>query len=289
MKLEIIQDQTTDTFLREAGGLLYQNEAVNALMLGLCLSWKPSDASPEIRLFRIVQNGKTVSAAVQTPPYNLILTYGTEAQLNVLARFFHDRGFGFPGVVGPSREATYFAETWASLNNITHSIGMTQKIYQANKTILPDVKGKLREALPQDEELIAQWLYEFSAESLPEKEKFSLTFAREGAKKAIESKQGFLWLVGDRPVSMAHTGRPTKNGISIRAVYTPPEARKRGYGSVIVAHLTQRMLERGFSFCCLYTDALNPTSNKIYQDIGYREVEDSNHFIFENKTPAPDL
>ena len=55
---------------------------------------------------------------------------------------------------------------------------------------------------------------------------------------------------------------------------TPPEFRGRGYASNLVAALTQKMLDTDRKFCFLYTDAANPTSNKIYQQIGYEFVSD---------------
>jgi len=57
-------------------------------------------------------------------------------------------------------------------------------------------------------------------------------------------------------------------------VYTPPELRGRGYASALVAELSQRMLDSGMSFCVLYTDLGNSTSNAIYQRIGYNAICD---------------
>ena len=39
-----------------------------------------------------------------------------------------------------------------------------------------------------------------------------------------------------------------------------------------MASLSQQLLDQGYQFCSLFTDAANPTSNKIYQKIGYYEV-----------------
>jgi predicted GNAT family acetyltransferase len=60
----------------------------------------------------------------------------------------------------------------------------------------------------------------------------------------------------------------------IGAVYTPPEARGRGYATALVAAVSQHLLDRGRAFTYLYTDLANPTSNSIYQKIGYRPVAD---------------
>jgi hypothetical protein len=55
-------------------------------------------------------------------------------------------------------------------------------------------------------------------------------------------------------------------------VYTPPELRGNGYATALTAEVSQRLLDGGRTFCFLYTDAANPTSNAIYERIGYRKV-----------------
>lgn len=64
-----------------------------------------------------------------------------------------------------------------------------------------------------------------------------------------------------------------QGGVSrVQLVYTPPENRKRGYASACVASLTARELATPGRTCMLNTDLANPTSNGIYQAIGYRRV-----------------
>ncbi|MNT82395.1 FR47-like protein [compost metagenome] len=96
----------------------------------------------------------------------------------------------------------------------------------------------------------------------------------------IQKQNVYLWIVDGEIVSMANASRPTENGVSISGVYTPPAKRKIGYASAVVASLSQKMLDSGKKFCVLYTDLANPTSNKIYQEVGYKEVCDSKHFNF---------
>ena len=91
----------------------------------------------------------------------------------------------------------------------------------------------------------------------------------------------FIWDDGRRLVSMAAWSGRTPNGVRVNFVYTPPEYRRSGYASACVADLTQRLLNEGRAFCCLYTDLANPTSNKIYQTIGYRPVCEMSDFHFE--------
>lgn len=60
----------------------------------------------------------------------------------------------------------------------------------------------------------------------------------------------------------------------------PPEQRGLGYARACVAGLSQQLLDRGFKYCFLFTDLRNPTSNHIYQQIGYRQVSDVNTYYF---------
>ena len=57
-------------------------------------------------------------------------------------------------------------------------------------------------------------------------------------------------------------------------VYTPPERRQRGYGGAITAAVSQQALDAGAAEVVLYTDLANPTSNALYQRLGYQPVGD---------------
>jgi predicted GNAT family acetyltransferase len=67
---------------------------------------------------------------------------------------------------------------------------------------------------------------------------------------------------------MAAILRETPNFQIVGAVYTPVNQRKKGYASSLVHFLSQFILDNGKK-AGLFTNASNPTSNKIYQKIGY--------------------
>ena len=67
-------------------------------------------------------------------------------------------------------------------------------------------------------------------------------------------------------------------------VYTPPALRGRGYGSAVTAAVSAWARDAGADHVLLFTDLANPTSNSIYQKIGYRPVHDTCELEF---TPAP--
>jgi hypothetical protein len=138
------------------------------------------------------------------------------------------------------------------------------------------VPGRARLADDGDLELVTAWQVAFKAEALGESDPSD---AEGTAKRAITDRTCWLWDAGG-PASMVQTTRRTTHGATVSYVYTPPEDRGRGYASAVVAALSQHLLDSGFEFCTLFTDLANPTSNHIYQQIGYRPVADFDQIRF---------
>ena len=87
----------------------------------------------------------------------------------------------------------------------------------------------------------------------------------------IGTDRHYIWEDGE-PVSQVVYGRDTPGGAVINWVYTPPEFRGNGYASALVAEVSELLLRRGKSFCCLFADADNPISRGVYSKLGYKEV-----------------
>ena len=76
------------------------------------------------------------------------------------------------------------------------------------------------------------------------------------------------------------TSPPVAGVVRLGPVYTPPEARRHGYATALVAELSRRALAAGATKCMLYTDLANPTSNSIYRAVGYRRSGDARQYLF---------
>ncbi len=83
-----------------------------------------------------------------------------------------------------------------------------------------------------------------------------------------------LWEAGGAPVSLAGRHRAAAGTVRVAPVYTPPEHRRRGYAGAVTVAVSQAALEDGADHVVLFTDPANPTSNALYQRLGYRPVED---------------
>jgi hypothetical protein len=167
---------------------------------------------------------------------------------------------------------------WGSRISAAPVPGMEMRIYEL-KTVIPPAKvpGRLREATPADEALVARWRRGFIADAHLAAETDDR--ARIASMRLIEEHRQYLWEDGV-PRCMAVWTRPTAHGACISGVYTPPEFRRQGYASCCTAALSQVLLDAGRRFTCLFTDQSNPTSNDIYMKIGYRPVCDLASFTF---------
>jgi len=74
-------------------------------------------------------------------------------------------------------------------------------------------------------------------------------------------------------VHLTGANAPAFGVARVGPVYTPPEQRRKGYTGAAVAEVSQHFLDAG-ARVCLYTDQANPTSNGIYQALGYVAVVD---------------
>jgi ribosomal protein S18 acetylase RimI-like enzyme len=213
------------------------------------------------------------AVGMQTPPRGLILAKPRDrAALESLVEAIDVE---LPGVVGAVPEVDEFVELWGRPSERTFGQG----IYELDTVIPPPpAPGAYREAGDDDLELVFDLFTAFATESLHGNE----TIERSHIEARLASPEGGvgLWTDDGSVVSVCGYGSPTPNGIRIGPVYTPPELRGRGYATSLTAEVSERRIAAGRRFCFLYTDLANPTSNAIYERIGYRRVCESAEYSF---------
>ena len=275
MTLEFVRYADGADVLRHTEPYLLRKEAENSLTLGVAALSLPSGAD---NLWASVSDdGQIVGTAFDTPPYKTVVTAASDEVIDLIAAEIHGAGRSPTGILGPSASSLRFAETWSRLSGETFLPGLNQRIYRIDRVMPPaSASGDLRLAQVDDVPLLAGWFESFSEETGTLRPQPGLEVARAG----IDAGQIYVWDNGG-PVSMAGWSRPTRNGVSISAVYTPGNERARGYASACVAALSQRLLDEGKKFCCLYTDLSNRTSNDIYMSIGYEPVCDVEDYVFK--------
>lgn len=282
--MEVVRPHDAAAFLQLAGPLLTSSEGRHNLMLGIAgTASDHPEAYDEIRLWVVLDAGVAVAAALRTPPHNLVLADPVSGDaLDAVLRAVLDDEDELPGVVGNEPVVEGAAAALAQGLGRSAELTLRQGLFE-----LTDVRpvqrpsGAARAATPADRELVRAWNEAFLLEAVPEPEAH-LAWLDRTVDARLEGTAGGIWLWEDgaAPVCLSGFGGRTPTGIRVGPVYTPPDLRGRGYATALVADLSGWLLERGHRACFLYTDLSNPTSNAIYERIGYRRVTDAREYRF---------
>lgn len=273
---------SVDAFLRAAGPFLRTREANHCIILGISanIRARPPDPAEDPPYLATVRDGRrVVLAAFQTPPWPLVISEVDDpAAMEVIVA--DRRGTTLPAVEGPAEHVWHFARRWSETSGVGHHLAMRERIFRLGRVIAPaGVAGTPRIAGPGDRDILADWLRAFAEEALSER---GVPDAATRADRWLSPDDGrVMWLWDDHgPVSLCGVSGPTPTGIRIGPVYTPPEKRRRGYASGLVAAASRSQLEAGRRWCFLFTDLANRTSNHIYEAIGYEPVRDIDRYTF---------
>ncbi len=264
--LRVVRHLDPRTFFNMAREWLLEEEALNNIVLGL-ESQVIGESHPfdHPLYFATIENlDGIVGCAFRTPPFKLGLTEMPAGAAALVAEDVASVYPGIPAVLGSERCVVEFAKRWDVLKNTGHFCRLRMRIFALEHLIAPErpSAGSLRPATRDDLPLVSRWAVGFGEDTHLPGEMTRM------APSMVEDGSIFLW-EDDHPRSMVGARGKTPNGIRISYVYTPPEERGKGYASTSVAELTRRQLAAGRRFCFLYTDQANPTSNAIYQRLGY--------------------
>jgi RimJ/RimL family protein N-acetyltransferase len=134
----------------------------------------------------------------------------------------------------------------------------------------PAPRGEHRFATLADVDLAVRWdiafLEDCGIEAPPNQEPFT--------RGRIEEGRSVLWTVDGEPVAMACFSTIAAETSRITGVYTPPEYRRNGYAAGVTWAVTHAAQTAGARHVLLHTDLSNPTSNGVYQRLGYRPIHD---------------
>lgn len=277
--MKIVSENSAGEFLKKNEALLLSHESEHNLLLGLAqglaLNTRTSNQS---HFYTIEVNGLAVGQAMRTDADKpLILSRMNIKYIPGFIEYLKNESLELKGVIGPDEIASLFKDQWGA----SSEIGMHQGIYQLDEVVPPNYQGGGLCLVGEDNlDQALKMCLGFIHDCFPN-QKNAEQSANEAARRHIKNKCLFFWKDSDsKVVSMAANSRETKNGATLSWVYTPKELRGSGYASSIVAALSQKLLDDGKEFTNLFTDLLNPTSNSIYQKVGYKRVASSIHFNF---------
>jgi GNAT superfamily N-acetyltransferase len=272
-----------DDYLATAGDFLRSRPVHNTIQLVALDSLRvhgPSafgDVAPLFGWWR-PEAGPVTAALMHTPPFPVLLTRLPADSAGDLAGDLAGRGRELPGVNAERSDAEAFAAEWSRLTGAGWREFRRSRLFQLGQLTPPSPSppGAARVATATDHDLLESWLAAFREELA------DLGGPGDGMIEDRLSHGGLtLWEVGGAAVSLAGCSRPAEGVVRLGPVYTPPEYRGRGYGGAVTAAVSQAALDAGAAYEVLFTDLANPTSNALYQRLGYQPVEDRVVLKFE--------
>jgi RimJ/RimL family protein N-acetyltransferase len=217
-------------------------------------------------------DGLIDGVVMQTPPFPVLvaaLPAGSAAGL--ISLLGEDGGLPAAANVSGTDEAA-FSSAWTEAAGGSTTVAQRQRLFRLDRLVppAPAPPGAARVAGPGDRELLIEWTEAFDREAHGA--------ARGNSARSVDDRLSHagltLWEVSGQPVAMAGSTRDVAGVVRVASVYTMPANRQRGYGGAVTAAVTQAALDAGASAVVLFTDLANPTSNALYQRLGYRPVED---------------
>jgi GNAT superfamily N-acetyltransferase len=282
---------TLDEFDTDVAPLLRADPVVHQVPLALAASIRaaPTRHPLGVRLLAArAEHGSPGSIqvriqgiCVQTPPYPMLLALAPALDdatadavalaLGAAARAAHP---DLAAVTTPEGRSAAFARGFGVDGSIDDRMGL---FALREPVACPRAAGAMRPATKDDAQLLQEWMDAFHREALPREP----PCPTDAGARLVAAGRTSVWVDDGRPVAFANNGRRIEGWWSVGPVYTPPELRGRGYATSLVEAWTRLALAEGAVGCTLFTDLANPTSNRIYERIGYRRVAN-----FERRTLA---
>ncbi|MEU8401366.1 GNAT family N-acetyltransferase [Nonomuraea sp. NPDC048892] len=212
-------------------------------------------------------DGEVLGAVFHTPPHPVGLF---AVPVEAVGAFVRARHGDLPALVGPLDVTAEVTRLLGPPDRV-----VSERLYRLGTLTVPDVPGRGRPAVPADFPLLVSWYQAFGEEvAMGEGD------VVERVARRLAGRELFVWESDEGPVSLAALS-PAAGGVCrIGPVYTPPSRRRRGYGAAVTAFASRTGLAERCEQVVLFTDLDNPTSNAIYQAIGYEPVADYAHLTY---------
>jgi GNAT superfamily N-acetyltransferase len=231
----------------------------------------------------VLEGDGVVGTAMRTAPFGEFPAYllpMPDEGATLLARSLLERGEEVLAANGALPAAQVFCDVMAEATGRRTHVGQHTRLFELGELrSAGDVEGRLRPATVDDQDLVQSWYDAFMVDADEQAGREPGTSAHESPtpeelRRRIETGRVFVWELDDATlVNVTAATLPSYGVARIGPVYTPRERRGRGYASAAVAGVSQLLLDSG-ERACLFTDQANPTSNKIYEALGYLPLVD---------------
>ncbi len=278
-------------FLDVAGARLAEEPVLSTVMAGVAdrirdqleagVPWP--EGVP--RWFAVVvdEQGDVLGTAMRTATFGehpaYLLPMSDEA-VGVLVDALVERDEIVLGANGALPAVQVFSDLMAKAAGKEAKVGQHTRLFELGELKEPAaVEGRLRPATVDEQDLVASWYDAFMVDADEQAGRPPGVSPHEAPtpdemRRRIESGRIFVWAdEDDTAVHVTAATMPSFGVSRIGPVFTPKEHRGKGIASRAVYEVSKLLRDSG-ERACLFTDQANPTSNKIYEAIGYERVVD---------------
>ncbi|MFE4716642.1 GNAT family N-acetyltransferase [Streptomyces sp. NPDC056728] len=284
--------QDVDDFLARAGDFLrscpalYNTPLTDIEKLRIRGAAEHDAAAP---VFGRLQSGGEVHAVFYlTPGGRLGLTSLSVEQADALAAHLAGLGHLPSHVIADRDTAGAFAEAWQRHTGAALLPPFWRTHLYRLGTLTPPQprpKGRGRLTGGRDREQVVRWCREFCVD-VGEQPSIDLIDAGSWDDSRFGDRHFTFWETPDgTPAAMAAVTSMVGGMVRVDPVYTPAHLRGRGYAGAVTVEASRAALAAGATDVVLFTDPDNPTSNALYQRIGYVPVADFAGYKFSYGAP----
>ncbi len=266
--MRVLQPTDAREFLAATRGLRAADPVGTNMLGSIAQSVTEGRSYDRAFWFVVVDDDATViGAALWTLPHKLLVGPMSPAAAHAIGVAAASTGVPVHGMIAPLELADAVASGAGS--RVTPYMG--ERVMVLGGYVAPPVvAGAARRATSSDLGLTIAWTRQFAVDC-------GILVIDAGAAALSRLETTWIWEVAGNPVSMAGHApvvrTPGAAVVRIGPVYTLSALRGHGYGSAITAAVVEHLLPE-VDTVMLYTDAANPTSNAIYERLGFAHVAD---------------
>jgi predicted GNAT family acetyltransferase len=266
-----------DDFLARAGDFLRSRPALHTMHLTVTekrrsLGQAAYDGRGPV-FGRLEHAGEIQATFYRLPSRGLSVTSLTPRQADSLTAHLIALGHALPSVTAEQITADAFAQAWQRRTGTTPTLRVRLHLYRLAMLTPPEPvpAGRGRLAGEHDHEHLMHWCRELAADL---GEVVTIDAASWAGTRFAEKRFTFWETPDGAPVSMAGVNPMVAGQVRVDPVYTPARLRGRGYAGAVTVEVSRAALAAGATDVVLFTNAANPTSNALYERVGYRRITD---------------
>ncbi|RHY32733.1 hypothetical protein DYB32_002282 [Aphanomyces invadans] len=188
-----------------------------------------------------------------------------------------------PQASGPAASIHSFNEGYCKAQSpaLTPQWKETLLVYVLKTLKSNPANGSLLQATDADSDLLKAWIVQF-CDALH----YPVEMAEPFHRRSMERKSLHVWHVDGSIVGFVGYHPPVVHDgetiFRIGPVYVTPQERRKGYASAMTAALSQYLQDGCHipSRVMLFADAMNPASNKAYQNVGFVQHSEVGVYTF---------